>query len=80
MLQFAVNVCLAINAVVVCIMIAISMIMIKDLNDERPYDIFYLCDRKACGPSCGHACKHTKEIKHAMNFRRRIGGYYEKEG
>lgn len=30
-------------------------------------DVFYLCDRKACN-NCHEECKHTSDIRHAVNF------------
>ena len=49
--------------------------------------IFYLCDGEV--PECektdchksGGGCKHTSNIKHAVNFRKGIAGenYFEKE-
>lgn len=49
--------------------------------------LFYLCDgevpecrKKGCYKNGGE-CKHTSNIKHAINFRKGVAGksYYEKE-
>lgn len=37
------------------------------LEDGNP--ILFLCDRKACGPTCPNQyCTHTSDIQHAANF------------
>ena len=36
---------------------------------ENGVQIFFLCDRKACGESCpNELCSHTADIFHAANF------------
>ena len=35
--------------------------------------IFYLCDRRAC-EKCRSECKHTGDIRHAVNFELTPGG------
>ena len=46
--------------------------------------IFYLCDRKAC-ENCSSECKHTTDIRHAINFQQyhadgvEAGDFWEKE-
>ena len=46
--------------------------------------ILYLCDRKAC-ENCSDICKHTSDIRHAVNFEQdhadgvETGDFWEKE-
>ena len=46
--------------------------------------ILYLCDRKAC-ENCHEECKHTTDIRHAVNFEQyhadgvEVGNFWEKE-
>lgn len=46
--------------------------------------ILYLCDRKAC-ENCHEECKHTSDIRHAINFEQdhadgvEVGNFWEKE-
>lgn len=46
--------------------------------------ILYLCDRKAC-ENCSSECKHTTDIRHAINFQQyhadgvEAGDFWEKE-
>lgn len=46
--------------------------------------ILYLCDRKAC-ENCHEECKHTSDIRHAINFEQyhadgvEAGDFWEKE-
>ena len=46
--------------------------------------ILYLCDRKAC-ENCHEECKHTSDIRHAVNFEQdhadgvEVGNFWEKE-
>ena len=40
--------------------------------------ILFLCDKKACD-ICNKGCKHTSDIKHAINFENVCGDYIEKE-
>ena len=46
--------------------------------------ILYLCDRKAC-EICNEECKHTSDIRHAINFEQdhadgvEVGNFWEKE-
>lgn len=51
-------------------------------------DIFYFCDKHACGDVCPNGmCEHTADITHAVNFMRVDGNckqtgtvaYFEKE-
>ena len=51
-------------------------------------DIFYFCDKHACGDVCPNdMCEHTPDVTHAVNFMRVDGnysrsgriGYFEKE-
>lgn len=32
-------------------------------------DIIFLCDRRACDKCSNSNCKHTKDIRHAKNFK-----------
>lgn len=41
--------------------------------------VTYLCDRLACGKCSNVYCKHTLDIKHAINFENIGGVYFEKE-
>lgn len=51
-------------------------------NNYRPDsedNVFYLCDQKAC-PDCQKSeCKHTSDIRHAINFEKKHDSYFEKE-
>lgn len=41
------------------------------VSDSKEPDILYRCDGKACGEVCPNPeCKHTKDINHAVNFKR----------
>ena len=46
--------------------------------------ILYLCDRKAC-ENCSGICKHTTDIRHAVNFEQyhadgiETGDFWEKD-
>ena len=46
--------------------------------------ILYICDRKAC-ENCNKECKHTTDIRHAVNFEQyhadgvEAGDFWEKE-
>ena len=46
--------------------------------------ILYICDRKACD-NCSDMCKHTTDIRHAVNFEQyhadgvEAGDFWEKE-
>lgn len=46
--------------------------------------ILYLCDRKAC-ENCSDICKHTTDIRHAINFEQdhadgvEVGNFWEKD-
>lgn len=48
-------------------------------------DIFYFCDKHACGDVCpDDLCEHTADVTHAVNFMRVDGNfirttYFEKE-
>lgn len=58
-----------------------ELMPIEDIKDEkgRKVDRFYLCDRKAC-KECSYGCKHTPDIRHAVNFEKTSSGQYiEKE-
>lgn len=41
--------------------------------------MFYLCDRKACA-HCHPECRHTTDIKHAINFEVVPSGHYWEVG
>ena len=46
--------------------------------------ILYICDRKAC-ENCNKECKHTTDIRHAVNFEQyhadgvEAGDFWEQE-
>lgn len=43
------------------------------------YNIFYLCDRKAC-EKCHEECHHTSDIKHAVHRDDLEGRMFELQG
>ena len=41
-------------------------------------DIFYFCDKHACGDVCPNGmCEHTRDVTHAANFMRVDGKYVQ---
>ena len=38
----------------------------------------FLCDRRACD-TCRPECRHTADIRHAVNFKNKFGVYIETE-
>lgn len=39
-------------------------------------DVFYFCDKRACGDVCQNGmCEHTSDVTHAANFMRVDGNY-----
>lgn len=43
-------------------------------------DIFYFCDKHACGDVCPNdMCEHTTDVTHAVNFMR-VDGKYARTG
>ena len=46
----------------------------------EPDAVLYFCDRRACEHCSYPLCKHTRDICHAVNFEKNLGGaYWEKE-
>lgn len=43
--------------------------------DRDKGDVLYICDRQKC-KNCTHHCKHTSDIKHAVNFKKEFDTYY----
>ena len=54
---------------------------IRDLEkkvSEKTPTILYVCDRRACEDGCNITeCSMTRDINHAVNFRRVLGDLYE---
>lgn len=50
------------------------------LQEEENHNVLYVCDRRRCGENhiCGE-CRHTTDIKHAVNFEERRAGYYKEK-
>lgn len=48
---------------------------------EKPIDVVYICDRKACKICHYPSCEHTHDISHAKNFERfdMCDLYYERK-
>ena len=42
---------------------------------DRKGNVLYICDRKLCKHCTSH-CKHTSDIKHAVNFESQFNGEY----
>ena len=41
-------------------------------------DIFYICDKRACGDVCPNGmCEHTADVTHAVNFMQVDGKYVQ---
>jgi len=43
--------------------------------DKEKGNVLYICDREKC-KNCSYHCKHTYDIKHAVNFKKEYDTYY----
>lgn len=51
-----------------------------EIEPIEPDAVLYFCDRRACEHCSYPLCKHTRDICHAVNFEKNLGGaYWEKE-
>ena len=41
--------------------------------------VLFLCDRRKCGTCHPEVCKHTTDIRHAVNFTKAEGFWLERE-
>lgn len=53
---------------------------VKRCSDcDRGADVLYLCDQKRCIKCHYPECKHTNDIRHAKNFEKQGGYFWEVE-
>lgn len=47
--------------------------------EDQMHDVVYLCDQKFCKRCDYTNCKHTKDIRHAKNFKEIVDGVFAEE-